>query len=176
MAKKPTQTDKNNPYRLNGREWDRDKVMDYVCGEIANSSYSLELILSSAPEDMPVRRAVVGWIMEDDEIELKYTRAKEQQADYMAEEIIEISDDATNDYTAKQAKDGGEYVDFDHEHVNRSKLRCENRKWYAGKLRPKRYGDKVINTHQGVLGIADLSSKTDDELTAQINTLLASGD
>lgn len=36
---------------------------------------------------------------------------------------------------------------FDPEAVQRSKLRIEARKWMAGKLRPKVYGEKSETTH-----------------------------
>ena len=32
------------------------------------------------------------------------------------------------------------------EHINRAKLRIDTRKWMAGKLRPKKYGDKLETT------------------------------
>ncbi len=38
-------------------------------------------------------------------------------------------------------KDGKKALD--HEHVQRSRLRVDTRKWAAGKLAPKRYGDKL---------------------------------
>ncbi len=38
---------------------------------------------------------------------------------------------------------------LDHEHVQRSRLRVDTRKWAAGKLAPKRYGDKLQHTGEG---------------------------
>ena len=57
----------------------------------------------------------------------------------MAEEIIAIADDGTNDFTTD--KDGKEVPDY--ELVQRSRLRIDARKWYASKLAPKIYGDKL---------------------------------
>jgi hypothetical protein len=62
-----------------------------------------------------------------------YTRAREAQADYLADEIISISDHSEEDHTAFT----GANV------VQRDKLRVEARKWIAAKLKPKKYGDKV---------------------------------
>jgi hypothetical protein len=69
-----------------------------------------------------------------------YARAKEQQADLLAEEIIEIADDSSKDLQG--------YDDYNNpienkEFVNRSKLRVDARKWVASKLKPKKYGDKL---------------------------------
>jgi hypothetical protein len=63
----------------------------------------------------------------------------------MADEIIEISNDGSNDtYTDD---DGREHVNQDV--IARSRLRVDSRKWLASKLAPKRYGDKVEQIHSG---------------------------
>ena len=60
------------------------------------------------------------------------------QADYLADQIIEIADYSEHD-TIEAEK--GEMEN--REWVNRSKLRVEARKWIASKLKPKQYGDKL---------------------------------
>jgi hypothetical protein len=42
----------------------------------------------------------------------------------------------------KVGKDGKKKVEFDNEHVRRSRLRIDTRKWLAGKLKPKVYGER----------------------------------
>lgn len=62
-----------------------------------------------------------------------------------AEEILEISDDGTNDWMKRKV--GDEVIDVvDHEHIQRSKLRVDSRKWLMSKIAPKRYGEKVAVT------------------------------
>ena len=58
------------------------------------------------------------------------------------DEILEIADDASQDY--KLVVKGGErrWV-FDQEHLQRAKLRIDSRKWMLAKLSPKKYGDRV---------------------------------
>jgi hypothetical protein len=51
---------------------------------------------------------------------------------------LKISDDGRNDYTETE---DGEVPN--HEHIQRSRLRVDSRKWLASKLVPKKYGDKV---------------------------------
>ncbi len=59
--------------------------------------------------------------------------------------MADIADDGSNDFT--KDKDGKAVVD--HEHIQRSRLRIDTRKWIASKLLPKRYGDKLQHTGPG---------------------------
>ena len=61
-----------------------------------------------------------------------------KQAEILAEEILQIADDASGDI--KYDKDGNESLNG--EFVARSRLRIDTRKWLAAKLLPKAYGDK----------------------------------
>lgn len=56
----------------------------------------------------------------------------------MAEEIQEISDDGSNDWMEREG-----ITVADHEHIQRSKLRVDSRKWLLSKMMPKKYGDRV---------------------------------
>ena len=104
----------------------------------------------------------------DTELRDRYARAREIQADRMAEEIVEIADDATNDFMEKRGKDGRKKVEFNSENVNRSRLRIDTRKWLAGKLKPKVYGEKqTVEVNQG------LPTMDDDELLAHAKKLAA---
>jgi hypothetical protein len=78
----------------------------------------------------------------------QYTRAKEESADALTDEMLDISDDASNDWMRRNTDEKGApgwYANGDH--IQRSRLRIETRKWIASKLKPKKYGDKV--THEG---------------------------
>ena len=68
------------------------------------------------------------------------------QADALFDEALEIADAVSDDWITTE--DGRKILD--HEHVQRSKLRVETRKWAAGKLAPKRYGDKMNLEHTGI--------------------------
>ncbi len=67
------------------------------------------------------------------------------QADALFDEALEIADEASGDWTT----DKNGKLALDHEHVQRSRLRVDTRKWAAGKLAPKRYGDKIQHTGEG---------------------------
>jgi len=87
---------------------------------------------------------VLRWLAADEDFAARYARAREMQAENMADQMLEIADDGSNDWMEKRNKDG-EIVGWsvNGEAVARSKLRLEQRRWYAEKLRPKVYGAKV---------------------------------
>ena len=125
------------------------EIADKICEEIATSSKSLKSICSV--EGMPAVRTVLSWLSkgnkDDAEPFLKdfvhqYARAREEQADFLAEEILEIADDGSNDLMTI-VKGDASYEQENKEVTNRSKLRVEARKWIASKLKPKKYGDKL---------------------------------
>ncbi len=86
----------------------------------------------------------------------QYTRAREAQADFLAEDTIEIADNATNDWMATNDPENPGYT-LNGEHVQRSRLRVDARKWFASKVAPKKYGEKIGLEHSGEinLGLAD---------------------
>jgi len=103
-------------------------------------------------EDMPVRSTVYLWLSRHNEFSDMYARAREEQADTLADEIIGIADEASRDTKTLTHDDGSKYEVCDHEWINRSRLRVDARKWVAAKLKPKKYGDKVTNEHTGADG------------------------
>lgn len=130
-------------------------IADKICEEIATSSKSLKTICR--PADMPAVRTVLKWLSEGDKEdgkpELKgfvhqYARAREEQADFLAEEIIEIADDGSNDLMTITKGDIS-YEQENKEVTNRSKLRVEARKWIASKLKPKKYADRIDHNIEG---------------------------
>lgn len=123
--------------------------------QISTTSKSLKTICK--PEDMPSVRTVLKWLAEGDSAEgrpelkefvRQYAYAKQEQADFLAEEIIEIADDGSNDLM----KLHGNMVE-NKEVTNRSRLRVDARKWIASKLKPKKYGDRLDVNPEGGLTI-----------------------
>ncbi len=112
-----------------------------ICGRLANGE-ALTTICQS--NDMPSRRTVLKWLFDERNTDFvpMYTRAREAQAEIMAEEIISIADDSAGDITID--KDGREIVN--HEAIQRSRLRVDTRKWVAAKLLPRKYGDHEHKT------------------------------
>ncbi|TIS00776.1 MAG: terminase small subunit protein, partial [Mesorhizobium sp.] len=76
----------------------------------------------------------------------QYTRAREMQADTHVDEMQDIADDGSNDYITKTNADGSTTEQVNSEHIQRSRLRIDTRKWVAERMRPKKYGSKVALT------------------------------
>lgn len=119
-----------------------DDLLEQIFERVAKGE-SLNKICSEP--NMPTRKSFYEWVAQDETVLLRYEFAMIMRADTYAEETIEIADESSNDWTT----DKNGYSIVDHEAINRSRLRVDARKWYASKLAPKKYGDKVTNEIQG---------------------------
>lgn len=126
------------------------EIADIICERISDGE-SLRAIC--AEENMPNKATVFRWLASNNVFSDQYARARECQADVLADEILDIADDGSNDWMEKYGKDGEKTGwQVNGEAVQRSRLRLDARKWLAGKLRPKKYGEKVEQTIQGPEG------------------------
>ena len=82
---------------------------------------------------------------------LQYAQAREAQADHYFDEMFEIADDGSNDWMERQRRDGTTETVLDDEHVQRSRLRVDTRKWALARMSPKKYGDVAEVKHSGQL-------------------------
>jgi hypothetical protein len=120
------------------------EVADLICERLIGGE-SLRTICDS--DEMPSKSTVCRWLAADLTFRDQYARAREMQADILADETLDIADDGRNDWMEKYDKDGAAVGwQVNGEAIGRSKLRVEARRWYAGKLAPKRYGDKMALT------------------------------
>ena len=120
-----------------------DAIADKICSRIAQGE-SLVNICKDA--DMPSRQTFMRWLLEDKHEGLRdnYARAREAQADFYAEQIIEIADEECTTVKHGEGDKSKEVeVAFDSAAVARNRLRVDARKWYASKVAPKKYGDKL---------------------------------
>jgi hypothetical protein len=103
------------------------ELFDTICERIAQGE-SLRRICED--KDMPSVTAVNKWLAKDEgELVAQYARARESQADHFVDEIVGIADTAEDAQVAR--------------------LQIDARKWVAGKMRPKKYGDKLDVTSDG---------------------------
>lgn len=95
-------------------------------------------------ESMPAMSTVFKWLRENEEFSQQYARAKEESADALFEDLLEIADDGSNDWMERNNADGsnGGWA-VNGEHIQRSRLRIDARKWAMSKLKPKKYGEKI---------------------------------
>lgn len=138
----------------------RPEVIDEICARIATSSKGLGAVLDQmrAMEfraadgsllSVPSLSTAMRQLASNDEFRALYTRAKELQADYLADETIEIADEANGDAVLAFNADGTPYAKMDGNNVRRSEVMIKARQWMAAKLNARRYGDKVDVTSGG---------------------------
>lgn len=125
------------------------ELADRICAEIAEGR-SLRSILRE-DDGMPAMSSVFKWLRIHTEFAEQYARAREAQADALADELLEIADDGSNDWMERLGEDGKPLGWKENgEAIQRSRLRVDTRKWIASKLKPKKYGDKI--EHSGPEG------------------------
>jgi hypothetical protein len=101
------------------------KIMETICERVAVGD-SLNQICKET--GFPSEASVRQWITLDREgCASKYARAREQQMEWWADDLIRIADSAMNDY----------------ESVNAVRVAVDARKWAMSKLAPKRFGDRI---------------------------------
>ena len=115
---------------------------------------------------MPSRPTVYGWVFDDvDGFSAKYARARDMQAHALADDVLGVADDGTNDWMQRNDPNNPGW-EANGEHVQRSRLRVDARKWAASKIMPKTYGDKIDHTIGGDLNLHRIISEkplTEDE-------------
>jgi hypothetical protein len=106
-------------------DYDRETALK-ICDQLALGK-SLRKICDDPA--MPGFRTVFQWLESNQEFAQQYARAREIQADYLAEEGMDIADS-----TQDPAK---------------ARLQIDARKWFASKVAPKKYGDKITQEFSG---------------------------
>ena len=115
------------------------KQIDVILERIANGE---SIATVCATPGMPDMRSLRRWAIADkDGLAGRLRLALELRAHYFADEIIEIADDARNDWMAHNDPENPGYR-LNGEAVNRSRLRIDTRKWWASKMLPRVYGDR----------------------------------
>lgn len=115
------------------------ELADRICSQLSEGMSLRSVCLA---EDMPSTVTVFSWMRTNEEFLSQYARAKQESADAMAEEILDISDDGSNDWMEKKYGDAEFWV-TNGEALQRSRLRVDTRKWLMAKMKPKKYGEKL---------------------------------
>jgi hypothetical protein len=117
-----------------------DELAALILGRISDGESLRKICLDA---EMPDRETVRRWLLQNEAFCGQYARAREEQADTLADEITDIAD-------GNDAPDN-------------KRVRIDARKWVAGKLRPKKYGERTAHEHTGPGGGAIvLQVKADD--------------
>lgn len=108
---------------------------DKICAQISEGRS-----LSSVCRELGIhRQRVFEWLRVHESFLTQYTIAKEESADALAEEMLDIADDRNDDPQSRR-------------------VRVDTRKWIASKMKPKKYGDKV-DLNANINGQLNLSGK-----------------
>lgn len=97
------------------------ELADEICADLA-MGMSLRTVCSK--ESRPCVATIYNWFRTYPQFLEQYARAKEEAADAMVEDMLDIADDEAQD-------------------VQRSRLRIDTRKWIASKLKAKKYGERI---------------------------------
>lgn len=108
-----------------------DELADSICERVAYGESMRSICRDDA---MPSMSSIFKWLRENEKFSQQYAKACEERSEAMIEEMLEIADDGSED-------------------VQRSRLRVDTRKWYASKLKPKKYGDRLGLDHDGQIDV-----------------------
>ena len=118
--------------------YDKDKIFNQVISEIELGA-SLRSILIK--KDMPNRNTFFEWIDKDKIKANQYARAMDLRTELKFESIEQ-------DYSEEPQRDP-ESGKIDTGWVQLQRLKIDAKKWELGKLKPKKYGDKIDVTTDG---------------------------
>ena len=99
-----------------------------------------------AQNGMPSMPTVIRWLADPRLVDFRemYYFARRVAAELFVDEIFEIADDTSRDWKPTYDKKGEQNGwTPDNEAIQRSRVRIDTRKWYASKMVPRIYGDKV---------------------------------
>jgi len=114
---------------------EREEVCQQILEEISTSTKGLGTICIEL--GTVNRRTFLRWLKTDSGLCHRYVLAREFQQELVAEEMLAIADDGSNDtYVDEEVR-----TRVDHDNIQRSRLRVDTRKWLMSKLAPKKYGD-----------------------------------
>jgi len=123
-------------------------IADEICEQLASGR---SLVQIAQDPDFPSESMVYRWLEKYEEFREKYARAREKQAERYAAEIIALADTPVEARKVVIKADGSEEITIG-DAVDRTRLQIDARKWYASKLAPKKYGDKLQQEVSGPNG------------------------
>lgn len=130
-----------------------------ICNQIMEGKTLKEIC---AKRGMPTKRTILRWLSAPQYADFReqYYYARRVQAELRVDEIFEIADNTEHDWKPRYNKNG-ELIDYvpDNEAIQRSRVRIDTRKWYAARLIPRIYGDRVEHTHEVTGDLAELLAR-----------------
>ena len=97
-----------------------NKIIESICNGV-----SVRQILKN--DGMPTFYALLDWMQKDEELAKQYARAKQESADFDADNVNYIAELCLRDKVTPAA----------------ARVAIDAYKWSAGKKKPKKYGDMI---------------------------------
>jgi len=126
-----------------------EEIADRICDELMGGK---SLVKICEADDMPSRSTVIRWMAVDERFATRCARARDAQADYMDDLILEVADSCTPDNAAA------------------ARVKIAAYQWRASKLAPKKYGDRLDLNHSG-----SIQQLSDEQLESRLTELLGKG-
>ena len=127
-----------------------------ICDRIADGE---SLVKICSDPKMPKKTAVYEWLLRHKEFAEIYARAREDQADTLADEIHAISDELPQQIVDDKGK-----TRYDSAYVQWQKNRVDARKWVAAKLKPKKYSDRIAHVGDNESDAININVNIFDEM------------
>ena len=152
------------------------KACEEILAQVAKGR-SLIGVCTTGDDWIPAESVFRLWCDQDADLAARYAQAREVRADVIFEEILDIADNAKNDWMERQGEGDAGWA-ANGEHVQRSRLRVDARKWMLGKMNQKKYGDRSVVEGPGPNGEHTLKTPdmTPQELARHVAFALARGD
>ena len=120
------------------------EIAEQICDELSENAEGLDSICARRP-DFPEPRTIFRWRRKHEEFRQMYARAREDQAQLLADQIFTIADTTEPGEVVTIKPDGEERKIADM--TEHRKIRIDARKFLAMKLLPRIYGDKLDVNH-----------------------------
>lgn len=136
----------------------KQETADLICIMLSEGMSLRQILKADTAGVLPSQATIYSWLFHYPEFLKQYTRAREEQADTLADEIISIADEQP-EVVAVVDKKTGALIEhkLDNAFLQWQKNRIDARKWTAMKLKPKKYGDRVAL--EGVEGGAPIATE-----------------
>ena len=128
------------------------KVADLICMMLSEGLSLRQILKADTTGALPAQSTVYEWLLRYPLFAEQYARAREEQADTNADEILDIADEYPPEYTDEKGR-----TSLDLTYIQWQKNRIEARKWTAAKLKPRKYGDRFAV--EGVEGGAPIATE-----------------
>lgn len=166
------------PYSV--KPYDED-IGDYILTGLANGKTLIGMMRDNP--DVPDYGTINAWRRGEGgaplEWDAHYANSRLDQSDHLADQIVDLADDETNQAHVKameaveRSRELGVkrleviYQAALREYLNKAKLRIDARKWTTARLQPRRWGDRLQLDHEGSVGVkakVDLSKLSTEQL------------